>query len=144
MWKDEQKPYKSQGDQMFDYWDIGLYENMCWPSAFIAVLTCIISKYKSDQRRFCNNLIQVFVFFTIIKFILISCFVSKKYHWLNLAVKTLHWMLRSNPYGLLKVGDKNLINSLICLHEVPAKLNFEGKTSEVLLSSQAHFVMCLG
>ena len=44
----------------------------------------------------------------------------------------------------VKVGDKSLINSQIGLHEVPAKLNFEGETSEVLLSSQAHFVMCLG
>ena len=35
-------------------------------------LTCIISKYKSDQRRLCNNLVQVFVFFTIVKFIWIS------------------------------------------------------------------------
>ena len=30
-----------------------------------------------------------------------------------------------------KVGDKSLINPLIGLHEVPAKLNFEGETSEV-------------
>ena len=44
----------------------------------------------------------------------------------------------------IKVGDKSLINHWIGLHEVPAKLNFEGETSEVLLSSQAHFVMCLG
>ena len=36
------------------------------------------------------------------------------------------------------------MNSYIDLHEVPAKLNFESETSEVLLSSQAHFVMCLG
>ena len=43
-----------------------------------------------------------------------------------------------------KVGDKSLINPWIGLREVPAKLNFEGETSEVLLSSQAHFVMCLG
>ena len=39
---------------------------------------------------------------------------------------------------------RSLINSQIGLHEVPAKRNFEGETSEVLLSSQAHFVMCLG
>ena len=45
---------------------------------------------------------------------------------------------------VLNVGDKSSINSKIGLHEVPAKLNFEGETSEVLLSSQAHFVMCLG
>ena len=44
----------------------------------------------------------------------------------------------------LKVGDKSLINSWIGLHEVPAKLNFEGETSEVMFSSQTHFVMCLG
>ena len=43
-----------------------------------------------------------------------------------------------------KVLDKSLINPWIGLHEVPAKLNFEGETREVLLSSQAHFVMCLG
>ena len=35
------------------------------------------------------------------------------------------------------------MNSWIGLHEVPAKLNFEGETSEVLLSSQAHFVVFL-
>ena len=29
------------------------------------------------------------------------------------------------------------------LHEVLAKLNFEGEVSEVLLPSQAHFVICL-
>ena len=46
--------------------------------------------------------------------------------------------------GLLKIGDKSLINPWIGLHEVPAKLNFEGETSELLLSSQANFVMCLG
>ena len=40
----------------------------------------------------------------------------------------------------IKVGDKSLINSWIGLHEVPAKLNFEVETSEVLLSSQAHFL----
>ena len=28
--------------------------------------------------------------------------------------------------------------------KVPAELNFEGETREVQLSSQAHFVMCLG
>ena len=44
----------------------------------------------------------------------------------------------------LKVGDKSLINSQISLHEAPAKLNFEGETNEVMLSSQAHFVICLG
>ena len=47
-------------------------------------------------------------------------------------------------YTCLKVGDKSLINPWIGVHEVPAELNFEGETSEVLLSSQAHFVMCLG
>ena len=50
----------------------------------------------------------------------------------------------SPTMSFFKVGDKSLINSEIGLHEVPAKLNFEGETSEVLLSSQAHFVMCLG
>ena len=44
----------------------------------------------------------------------------------------------------IKVGDKSLINPWIGLHEVPAELIFEGETREVLLSSQAHFVMCLG
>ena len=44
----------------------------------------------------------------------------------------------------LKVGDKSLINSQIGLHEVPSKLNFDGERREVLLSSQAQFVMCLG
>ena len=51
------------------------------------------------------------------------------------------WLL---IHWLFKVGDKSLINSLIGLYEVPAELNFEGETGEVLLSSQAHFVMCLG
>ena len=50
----------------------------------------------------------------------------------------------SKLLNALKVGDKSLINSQIGLLEVPAKLNFEGETSEVLLSSQVHFVMCLG
>ena len=47
-------------------------------------------------------------------------------------------------FNSLRSGDKSLINSQIGLHEVPAKLNFERETSEVLLSSQAHFVICLG
>ena len=42
-----------------------------------------------------------------------------------------------------KVGGKSLINSYIGLYEVPAELNFEGETSEILSSSQAHFLMCL-
>ena len=53
-------------------------------------------------------------------------------------------LLTHLKFFLFKVGDKSLINSKIGLHEVPAKLNFEGETSEVLLSFQAHFVMCLG
>ena len=50
------------------------------------------------------------------------------------------------PYvaEVVKVGDKSLINPWIGLHEVPAELNFQRKTSQVLLSFQAHFVMCLG
>ena len=49
-------------------------------------------------------------------------------------------------YDLLKhvkVEDYSSINSNIGLHDVLAKLNSEGGASEVLLPSQAYFVMCL-
>ena len=52
---------------------------MCSHHQFSQFLTCSISKYNSDKRSFCNNFVQVFVFFTVIKFILISCFISRKY-----------------------------------------------------------------
>ena len=43
----------------------------------------------------------------------------------------------------LKVQDYSLINSLVSLHEVLAKPNFEGQSSEVQLPSRAQFVICL-
>ena len=43
----------------------------------------------------------------------------------------------------LNLDDYSLINSQIGLHEVLAKLNFESEASELLLPSQAHFVICL-
>ena len=41
-----------------------------------------------------------------------------------------------------EVEDYSLKNSQFGLHQVLAKLNFGGEASEVLLPSQAHFVMC--
>ena len=60
-------------------------------------------------------------------YIVISCFVSRKYQSLNLTVKSLHWILRSNPNGLL--------NTIIKCHHFNAPHQTKSLTTHNWLSN---------
>ena len=88
-------------------WDIALRRfQMCWHQHLLQFLTYNISRHKSPQGSFCNNLVQVFVFFTIIQIYYDQLICFLEIQWLYLAVKSLHWILWSNPYRLLHMNIK--------------------------------------